>query len=268
MVSGSTSCPLCGGTMLLTAVETPTWRVRACESCTNAWTEPAPGSIDYAAANFHEKTASRRGEGKTFGNLPPQWQKSRDMQVGLLQRYLPSGAKVLEIGCGEGILLERLAGSGFAVTGIEPSQTASGNARAAGLNVVTGYFPHAHITGKFDCVILSHVLEHLENPREILERACAIAPRILLVQTHWLGVMPQRYRDKWYAWLPEQHFWHFTPRGLETLLTPMNYRTEAVEYSSLVHTRPDGTLNQFSTVALSTPSGGDQFHHLFQRAER
>ena len=70
----------------------------------------------------------------------------------------------------------------------------------------------------FDCVVMSQVLEHLENPREILAGVAKVLKaggRLLLVQTHWLGVMPQRYGGKWYAWVPEQHFWHFTPQGIE-----------------------------------------------------
>ena len=80
-----------------------------------------------------------------------------------------------------------------------------------------------------------------------------------MVQTHWLGVMPQRYKEKWYAWVPEQHFWHFTPQGLEGIAGPLGLVREAVEYSSLVHVRPEGSINQFSKVALTIPGGGISF---------
>ena len=264
-------CPLCGSETLLTVIETPQWKIRACESCTNAWTDPAPGKIDYASANFHENNVASSGARKSLADLPPQWRTSVTMQVALLKKHLPSTpspARLLEIGCGEGLLLGELQRASFHVQGVEASETASAAARAAELNVATGYFPHPAVRGPFDCVVMSQVLEHLERPREILvEIAAILAPRgrLLLVQTHWLGVMPQRYREKWYAWVPEQHFWHFTPRGLETLAAPLGFVRETVEYSSLVHTRPDGSINQFSKVALTSPGGGDQFHLLLQR---
>ena len=189
------------------------------------------------------------------------------MQVALLQRHLPLGARLLEIGCGEGLLLEELKRAGFQVQGVEASETASATARAAGLNVLTGYVPHPQLRGTFDAVVMSQVLEHLPSPRDILNEIAKLIPhgRLLLVQTHWLGLMPQRYKEKWYAWVPDQHFWHFTPQGLETLARPAGFVREAVEYSSLVHVRPDGSINQFSQIALTAPGGGDQFHLLLKR---
>jgi SAM-dependent methyltransferase len=261
-------CPLCGDERCMTVVETTAWTIRACEACTNAWTDPAPAKIDYAAASFHEHTLGPTAARKTLADLPEQWRQSVMMQVTLLVKRLPAGARVLEIGCGEGILLGELRRAGFEVMGVEASERASRAARAAGLRVVTGRFPHEEAGGPFDCVVMSHVLEHLEEPRAILGEAAklmAMGGRLLLVQTHWLGVMPQRYGEKWYAWVPEQHFWHFTPRGLEALAGPLGLVREAVEYSSLVHTRPDGSINQFSRVALTAPGGGDQFHLLLCR---
>ena len=161
-------CPLCGAEKIMTAVETPEWRIYACEACTNAWTDPAPRKIDYAAANFHAHAVGTKNARKTLADLPEQWRQSVTMQVALLKRHLPvGGARVLEIGCGEGILLAELRRAGFDVTGAEASESASTAARAAGLKVVTGYFPHPDVRGPFDCVVMSQVLEHLENPRKI-----------------------------------------------------------------------------------------------------
>lgn len=263
------NCPLCGNGPIMTVVDTPAWKIRACQACTNAWTDPAPGQIDYAAANFHEHAVGATTARKTLADLPQQWQHSVTMQVALLKQHLSASARILEIGCGEGILLTELQQAGFTVMGIEASQSASHAARTAGLNVVTGYFPHSQIRGPFDCIVMSQVLEHLPHPQDILQEVAHLLTaggRLLLVQTHWLGLMPQRYQEKWYAWVPDQHFWHFTPRGLEALTAPLHFVRETVEYSSLVHTRPNGSLNQFSQVALSSPGGGDQFHLLLKQA--
>lgn len=250
-------CPLCHAeTAELPVVQTPTWRVLACTHCTNGFTDPAPGAVNYEAENFHAHVAANDNA------LPPQWRQSLQMQVALLKSHVPARARVLEIGCGQGLLLAELKKHSFAVAGIEPSATASEQARQRELNVATGYFPHPALPDRFDCVIMSHVLEHVPDPLALLRQVAAITPRLFFVQTHLWGVMPQRLKEKWYAWLPEQHFWHFSPRGLQTLLSPIGFTTTAVEYSSLVHTRPDGTINKFSELATATPSGGDQFHLL------
>ncbi|MEI8196150.1 MAG: class I SAM-dependent methyltransferase, partial [Phycisphaerae bacterium] len=181
----------------------------------------------------------------------------------LLARALPVLARVLEIGCGQGILLEQLAQRGLQVTGLELSVSAAAAARAAGLNVITGTLPHQAAAGPFDAVVMSQVLEHLADPDAMLEQIGQfISPRarLLLVQTNYRGWMPRWYRERWYAWVPEQHFWHFTPQGLGKLLGRWGWEVETVEYSSLVH-----TSSHNADLALDLPGMGDQFHLLARR---
>jgi 2-polyprenyl-3-methyl-5-hydroxy-6-metoxy-1,4-benzoquinol methylase len=181
------------------------------------------------------------------------------MQADLLTRSLQPGARILEIGCGEGLLLGELAHRGFRVTGVEPSTTASEIARQNGLQVLTGYFPQIKPPGLFDTVIMSHVLEHLPQPLEILRAVQSIAPagRVLFVQTNWKGLVPRVYRRRWYAWVPAEHYWHFTPGGLSRIFQPFDWRTIALEYSSLIHNE-----NIVTYLASLIPAWLDQFHLL------
>jgi 2-polyprenyl-3-methyl-5-hydroxy-6-metoxy-1,4-benzoquinol methylase len=75
-------------------------------------------------------------------------------------------ARILDAGCATGALLEFLGGHGFgALTGLDPSPIATAAAsRRNGIKAVTGSFldPHPEL-GRFDVVVLSHVLEHLAD---------------------------------------------------------------------------------------------------------
>lgn len=247
-------CPFCGFLKTKKIILSKSWSITACLNCTNAWTCPPPGYNAYDEQNFHGQFKY-----ETLIDLPSQWQKGVQMQINLLVKSLKPGASILEIGCGQGILLMEMARRGFAVTGIEPSITASQAAQEAGLNVIFGYFPHPQLTGPFDAVIMSHVLEHLSKPLDILQAITQIAfgGHVLLVQTNWSGLIPRIYREKWYAWVPEQHFWHFTPKGLGTLMQSLNWEIVTVEYSSLEH---QSTI--LSRIGASIPGLGDQFHLL------
>ncbi|MFQ3664403.1 MAG: class I SAM-dependent methyltransferase, partial [Chloroflexaceae bacterium] len=168
-----------------------------------------------------------------MAELPPQWRYSLQLQVDRLMKVLPPGARVLEIGCGEGLLLDELRRRGLRVTGIEPSIAASAAARSKGLDVHTGYFPGVPIEGPFDAVVMSHVLEHLSQPIETLVAIDRLlnGGYVLLIQTNWRGLIPRICGRRWYAWVPDQHFWHFTPRGLMQLFQPLGWRTRAIDYS-------------------------------------
>lgn len=87
--------------------------------------------------------------------------------LGHLERFadavagaLPPGAAVLEVGCGDGSLLRRLADRGLAVRGIEPADGPRGLARQKGLDVEAA--PRKEET-RVQAVVMRHVLEHIDD---------------------------------------------------------------------------------------------------------
>jgi 2-polyprenyl-3-methyl-5-hydroxy-6-metoxy-1,4-benzoquinol methylase len=78
------------------------------------------------------------------------------------------GLKVLEIGCGTGYLLHRLAQMGARVTGIDPGKHAKLGAERYGLEIINGFFPSKQLTGVYDLLILYCLLEHMKEPRRFL----------------------------------------------------------------------------------------------------
>ena len=89
--------------------------------------------------------------------------------------------RVLEVGCGDGSLLEAVAARwpGAECIGVEPSLTAVHSARARGRNVVKGVLgealPAGVAEGAFDLVYTVHVIEHTPDPAAFLRAAAALA---------------------------------------------------------------------------------------------
>src|SRR5207302_10033561 len=77
-------------------------------------------------------------------------------------------ARVLEIGCGHGLLLDQLRRRGWTVTGTELSTASSGYARdVLGIDVRVGDLLSMRFAdASFDVVILWHSLEHVRDPFE------------------------------------------------------------------------------------------------------
>ncbi len=87
---------------------------------------------------------------------------------------LKKGARVLDIGCGTGVvsaLVKEL--SECDITAIEPDSERAALARRRGLKVIDGYLTEnlAAELGRFDAVVFADVLEHLANPADMI--ACA-----------------------------------------------------------------------------------------------
>lgn len=87
------------------------------------------------------------------------------------------GKKVLDLGCGGGILAEALAKAGGLVTGIdiEPSliDVAKKHAELNGLDIDYQVLNIADLKQKFDVIVCMEMLEHVENPMEIVASMAA-----------------------------------------------------------------------------------------------
>jgi 2-polyprenyl-6-hydroxyphenyl methylase/3-demethylubiquinone-9 3-methyltransferase len=106
-----------------------------------------------------------------------------------IDRYARPGGRALDVGCGTGFLLERLAERGYSGVGVDLSPRSVEHARerlreigAEGrltAQVGSAYEPPE---GPFDLIALTDVLEHLEDPRACLRALRArLAPDGLIV---------------------------------------------------------------------------------------
>ena len=94
---------------------------------------------------------------------------------------------LVEIGCGDGALLAELGARGLApvLDGFELSPTAAALARdrtIAGARRIEAY-DGEHVPapdGAYDVALLSHVVEHVEDPAPLLREAARVAPAVLV----------------------------------------------------------------------------------------
>ena len=86
-----------------------------------------------------------------------------DLSLKNMLRFLQRRDRILDIGCGAGHLLNLIKAQGYeCVVGLDPSEAACQAARRQyGLDVFQGSLFDALDLGRFDFIILSHVLEHI-----------------------------------------------------------------------------------------------------------
>ena len=107
--------------------------------------------------------------------------KNMRLDLRLIAEMIAPGSRVLDIGCGDGTLLEHLARTrGCDARGIEIDMAEVTHAVAHGLPVMQGdadtdleHYPDA----AFDYVVLSRTLQAVERPREVLRQMLRIGER-------------------------------------------------------------------------------------------
>jgi 2-polyprenyl-3-methyl-5-hydroxy-6-metoxy-1,4-benzoquinol methylase len=228
-----------------------------CKHCCNAFTYPPPKPIAYIEEDFHDQFGF-----KSINELPDQWKNSLLKQVKLIKKYIKPNANILEIGCGQGLFLAQLKQEGYNVYGIEPSIKASSVGRSKNLEIKTGYYPEERFDDvNFDLIIMAQVLEHVMKPVELLNQIASLNrdAYLLLVQTNFKGLVPRKQKNNWYGWVPDQHFSHFTAKGIKFLMKSINLKTIEIEHSTLEHN--NYWLSKFTQYI---PCTGDQIHAIIK----
>lgn len=129
--------------------------------------------------------------------------------------------RLIDIGCNEGRGLSLYARNGFQVEGLELNESAATQARKRGFIVhglpVENFTPAA----PYEVAILSNVLEHAVDPRQMLvelRRILASKGEIWIScpnNRSWLRRVFGRY---WINWHPPFHISHFSSQTITTLL--------------------------------------------------
>lgn len=86
------------------------------------------------------------------------------------------GRHLLDVGCAHGALAHAFNESGWAVLGVEPFAPAAAIARGRGLDVLNAPIEQAleQLTHPFDVIVLADVLEHMEDPWNILRHLAGL----------------------------------------------------------------------------------------------
>jgi methionine biosynthesis protein MetW len=113
----------------------------------------------------------------------------------IMAEVIEPGSTVLDLGCGEGMLLQYLAEtrdtSGY---GVDVSQEAVKLARERGIQAEVADITSWQIDQAYDYIILSEVLEHLVNPEEVISKVHRRFRKALIVSIPNIGYYPHRLR--------------------------------------------------------------------------
>ena len=148
-----------------------------------------------------------------------------------------SDCKILDVGCGGGILTEALARSGAQITGIDLSEAsleiARRHAKEQGLNIDYRYESIEQVAekhaGKFDVITCMEMLEHVPEPDKIIS-ACS---RLLKPGGHaFFSSINRTFKSFLFAIVGGEYILHLLPKGTHTykkLIRPVELKLWAHE---------------------------------------
>jgi 2-polyprenyl-3-methyl-5-hydroxy-6-metoxy-1,4-benzoquinol methylase len=227
-----TNCPVCGSVHinpLLTvkdhSVSREDFVIWQCNNCSLRFTQDVPGEAFigryYQSADYISHSNTRKGL------VNQLYQKVRDytlnQKAGLIIDKTVKQGKILDLGAGVGAFLNTMKERGWEITGIEPDEGARQKAKTL-FNIElkeTDSF-HQLSESSYDAITLWHVLEHVHQLHDYVERLKALLKangKIFIAVPNYSSLDSSIYKLYWAAYDVPRHLYHFSPKSIDVLMS-------------------------------------------------
>lgn len=148
-------------------------------------------------------------------------------------------ARILDVGCGNGLFLKMLKDCGFSdLAGLEMDvRSVQYGRQRYGLNIINRRFePAIFEENRFDVVILNHVLEHFEDPEQFLYdiRRIIRDNGVVMVSVPNIESWQARaLKGRWFGIEYPRHRYHFSKKTLMAILEDAGFQADKVFFVSM-----------------------------------
>ena len=243
------------------------WSFKLCSNpnCGLTWLDPMPVNEDIWKAysryfthndNFSKNTWIKRFYRKAQKSLLAQNYGYRNGKSALFDRIIGSliyfhpgrladtifsvfylkavhHGRLLEVGCGSGLMLKAMQDKGWDVAGVDPDPIAIKNAKSKGLIVYQGILADQKFSDdSFDAIALSHVIEHVSDPLSLLrecERILKPGGHLVVITPNSKSLCHQLYKSNWLSLDPPRHLYIFNLETLRQLSRKADFQNEKLE---------------------------------------
>ena len=234
---------------------TPKTTLVRCSKCELVFEHPRPTNEEIRAFYDDERlwTGSTDAEGNQrsyirevtatkplFADLATRIEKHR------------SGGRLLDIGCGAGLLESAMDRDTWDVTGVESSEFIADFGRQHfHTNILSAKFEDVDFPERhFDVVVLKYVLDHMEEPLEVLRKVRnVIKSDGLLVVADLINIESfcARFFAEGHRLIHPMHFTYFSPATIKTHLKRAGFEVVKIDYPFVGS--PYCTLSNLTTLA-------------------
>jgi len=228
------ACDLCGADRAEPRLRKDEWTIVRCTRCSLVYLDPRPEpeiierDFDWFRHSPLQTGARRRVESpfrrllrRMRGKGLLRRRRREEVVLGRVREYVPGG-RFLDVGCGDGFMVEAMAAAGYEAYGLDISEGAVAYAHSLGRTTVRkgtiqdAPFPPAH----FDVLLLMSYLEHEHFPTAAVTRARDLLRPggCLFVKVPHYGCWNRRLMGRgWSGYFFPQHLYYFTPRTIGAL---------------------------------------------------
>ncbi|MBU0536480.1 MAG: class I SAM-dependent methyltransferase [Nanoarchaeota archaeon] len=151
----------------------------------------------------------------------------RDLKI-ISRSITKNKPSMFEIGAGRGEFLQEARKAGFNVSGVEPGEEGVIFAKKEyNLKIICGFAKDMPLKSRYDVIVLRHVLEHINNPKDILLyiKDKLKDKGVLFIKIPNYGSAESAlFKRYWGSIDAPRHRVHFTKNGIKKLLKDIGYK--------------------------------------------
>lgn len=163
------------------------------------------------------------------------------LDADFVRRRVPPPSRVLDVGCGPGVMLAELKADGYEVAGVDPNQVALSSALERGITMFEGTgetMPEAVPINHFDLVTMNQSLEHTRDPAAALRRAAARLKSGGLMAVEVPNCASAGFRQQQGVWFHTdagRHINFFTHKSLDAYFRLVGLNPIEFGFSGITH---------------------------------
>ncbi|HOU98858.1 MAG TPA: class I SAM-dependent methyltransferase [Bacteroidales bacterium] len=252
----SITCPFCHNNHSIfqwetTDLKNQTWALYQCQACHFYFLNPfpTPKQLEEAYTQDYYGAGEKKFSFPLVENVLDFFRSGRARK---LNNYLNKNTSsfILDVGCGNGRFLYYLQKIGLKnLYGIElPGNSAERASKIPFLNIKIEEIEHAHYPADFfDAITMFHVLEHMKNPIQILQKMTSWLKDEGIFMVSFPNIaskQAQKYRGMWLHMDPPRHLNFITPNDFIRHMNQLGFEHIESSYFSLEQ-NPYGYVQSF-----------------------
>ena len=192
-------------------------------------TRPEPNNLEsyYQSDNYISHTDAKA----SFTDKLYQWIKQRNLRkkIQLIDNQIDKSKSLLDFGAGTGDFVLTAKQSGYEAVGIEPNEKARMLAGNKGISL----YPALDELGprKFKVITLWHVLEHLPNLEQQIEKITSNLNQegtLVIAVPNFKSFDAKYYGRYWAGYDVPRHLWHFSKKSIQQLFSKQGFQITAI----------------------------------------
>lgn len=233
-------CPICDSIHLEDYIQAKDslvsknlFTIQKCLECEFKFTNPRPDKQSIAEYYISEEYISHSTQKESLFNRLYNFLRDKNIayKLDLISAFKKGNLTIYDYGCGVGAFLNSAKKNGHKVIGFEPSLQARELAVQSGIELESLEQIISKKTKCFDVITLWHVLEHVHDLDETIEKLKLVLKDdgVLVVAVPMADAWDAtNYKSEWAALDVPRHLFHFTQSSIEKLFSKFGMKIASI----------------------------------------